>query len=811
MTPRRLHARQRSFLLRALACAVVATIAATASVATIRPGIPPHVQPRALGIAVASTHVLIDLPTSVVRDRHQSSDAITALSMRATLLGGVMTSDPVRAQIAARAGVPAGELSALASHLDNVPATLNEPDSERRATAIRVSDAKYHIQVQPDDALPVLNVYAQAPTVAEAQRIADAAAPALGAYLDALAAAHHQPPGEHTTVTELGDAHAAVVNGSARPMTAGLTFLLTFGAFWALLATLTTLRARRAARRVRYIEPLADEPVLREEEPGEDADAEVQDEDDAGATVTWRTPGMPAMMIETVATEPEPAEPEPEPEDAPEDVAPPPPREARPTRNAGDWPRTTRVLPWSLAAFLVVIWLVPFNVTQLTVSTPIDLKFDRIVLAPIMALWLAAICAGGPGAPRWRITWIHRAIMVFVGFVCLSLVLNAHGLNHTLELDQSVKKLVLLGSYLVFFAIAASTVRRTEIHAFLTYTLWLAVLCAIGTIVEYRFHYNVFYAMTRQILPGGVFSVGSAESSAVDDIGRRIIRGPGEVPLEAVTMMSMALPLALTGILRSEKGGRRLLYSLAACLLLAAIVSTYRKSAFLAPISVVLTLAYFRRRELMRLAPLGVVLLAVIHVLSPGAFGAIAGQLHSNRLDAVATVSDRKSDYDAIRPDVWSHLLFGRGFGSYDHNTYRILDNELLGRLIEIGVLGLISYLVMIVTIVVVALPAIRARGEDAHMALSVAAAAICFLVVSVLFDVMSFPHCPYILLWMAALLAASRARDHSPGTEPAPALADAVPPEPQALEPEDAEPEPPREVILVTEQDDDREPAWNS
>ena len=29
-----------------------------------------------------------------------------------------------------------------------------------------------------------------------------------------------------------------------------------------------------------------------------------------------------------------------------------------------------------------------------------------------------------------------------------------------------------------------------------------------------------------------------------------------------------------------------------------------------------------------------------------------------------------------------------------------------------------------------------------------------CFLVVSTLFDVMSFPHVPYIFLWMAAMLA---------------------------------------------------------
>jgi hypothetical protein len=60
----------------------------------------------------------------------------------------------------------------------------------------------------------------------------------------------------------------------------------------------------------------------------------------------------------------------------------------------------------------------------------------------------------------------------------------------------------------------------------------------------------------------------------------------------------------------------------------------------------------------------------------------------------------------------------------------------------------------MSVTVVAVARGPIRARGPDAPVALAVAAAAVCFLVVSTLFDVMSFPHVPYIFLFMAAMLA---------------------------------------------------------
>ena len=85
----------------------------------------------------------------------------------------------------------------------------------------------------------------------------------------------------------------------------------------------------------------------------------------------------------------------------------------------------------------------------------------------------------------------------------------------------------------------------------------------------------------------------------------------------------------------------------------------------------------------------------------------------------------------------------------------------------------------------------IRSRDlHDAPVALAAAAAGVCFIVVSTLFDVMSFPHVPYIFLWMAGLLAVITTQ---PRPEPEPE------PEPAPL----AEPAVTRERVL--------EPAWSS
>jgi hypothetical protein len=125
-----------------------------------------------------------------------------------------------------------------------------------------------------------------------------------------------------------------------------------------------------------------------------------------------------------------------------------------------------------------------------------------------------------------------------------------------------------------------------------------------------------------------------------------------------------------------------------------------------------------------------------------------------DRLD-VPTVSDRASDYDAVRPDLWTHLVFGRGWGSYNHQTYRILDSEILHRTLEMGVLGLVAFLLMVLSVILSARKTIAARDPRwAPVALVGAATAAAFLALSALFDELSFPHATYIFLYTAGLVA---------------------------------------------------------
>jgi len=703
--------------------AAVALICAVGAVSRVSL-LPPKLAPRTLEAGGATTHVLIDLPKSKLADRSVSWEYFGTVSTRADLLARVMVSAPAREQIGRRAGIAADQIAAVAPVTAGVQSVLTEPGSEQRAHEIRLARRPYRIEAHSRPRHPIIDIYTQAPSPAEAERLGDAAITGLRDHLRALAIREGLDPANQVVLHQLGRARGAVITPGAKKKVAGLTFLVVFALVASLLLLL--LRRARAGGRARPAPSAAAAPAGQIALSAAGPPGPVR--------VRWPAPAGDSALAFPLQ----------------------PPRIRATLRSVatygGDWPRTTRVLPWMLAAFMALLWLVPFDSIQLTASLPIDLKLDRLVLPFLFATWVLALAAGGRAAPTLRVTWIHFAVGAFVAFACLSVILNAASLSQALELEFSLKKLPLLLAYLSLFVMAASIVRRSEVRAFLEYILVLAVICSLGMIWEYRFSYNVFFDFAGK-LPG-IFEVQQMDTG-YDLGGRRTTQGPTVHGLVAVSMLAMAMPIAVVGIMQAKRWRRRILYGLALCILFGAVMATQRKTAVVAPIAGVLTLAYFRRRELLKLAPVAVALLIVLAIVSPGTIAPVVEQFRPSTFGA-NTVSDRASDYDAIRPDVWTQLPFGRGYGSYQPLGHRILDSEVLVRTVEMGALGLAAFLLLGFSVVAVARETIGQRHPVwAPPALAGAAAAVVFVVVAALFDTLSFAQVPYIFLCFAALVAA--------------------------------------------------------
>jgi hypothetical protein len=191
---------------------------------------PPRVTPRVLEMATASTQVVVDTPTSTLLDLRQDTHSFEALRNRAVLLGNVMASFPVRQQIARRARVPVEVLRVSAPRTPEQPRAVAGAGADRHAADILRSNDQYRLSIQANPTVPVLEIYAQTPTVESSVSLANAAVDALAAHLVELARSTGTPEANRIRLMQLGRARGGVVNGGTAWQAAVLAFLVTFAA-----------------------------------------------------------------------------------------------------------------------------------------------------------------------------------------------------------------------------------------------------------------------------------------------------------------------------------------------------------------------------------------------------------------------------------------------------------------------------------------------------------------------------------------------------------------------------------------------------
>jgi hypothetical protein len=326
------------------------------------------------------------------------------------------------------------------------------------------------------------------------------------------------------------------------------------------------------------------------------------------------------------------------------------------------WPHTTRVLPWALAGFLVMLFLVPFDAVNLPIKLPLSSTLDRPFLVVLAALWLLSLAIlSGEARPRLRLTRMHFAALLFLGVCCLGVALNGGVLASMDEISLVFKKLALLFSYILFFFVVASVIRPREVPRYAALMVVLGVIVAVAAVVEYRLHYNVFYSLWGKVFPITVPS----DLDTPDSIGRLTVYGPAGQPLELAALLAMVLPFAVMGSVDAATRRRRVLYSIAIGLLLAGGLATSRKTSIVAPLGAILLLVAYRPRTITRsLLSLALILGVLVHFTSPGALGSVLTQLEPGHFNNVLTTTDRTARYDAVRPDLVSHLLLGRGYES---------------------------------------------------------------------------------------------------------------------------------------------------
>jgi hypothetical protein len=190
--------------------------------------IPLKLTPRALQMATATTHVIVDTPQSSVLDLRQNTYSLQALTQRAVLLGNVMANGQVRETMARKVHVTPDRLQISAPLTPKEPRAATGAENQKKTSDILKSTDQYRLAIEANPTVPVLDIYSQAPTAEAAATLANASVAALRDYLKTIASDQSIPSDDQIRLLQLGHAKGKVINNGIDYQAALLAFLLTF-------------------------------------------------------------------------------------------------------------------------------------------------------------------------------------------------------------------------------------------------------------------------------------------------------------------------------------------------------------------------------------------------------------------------------------------------------------------------------------------------------------------------------------------------------------------------------------------------------
>lgn len=138
------------------------------------------------------------------------------------------------------------------------------------------------------------------------------------------------------------------------------------------------------------------------------------------------------------------------------------------------------------------------------------------------------------------------------------------------------------------------------------------------------------------------------------------------------------------------------------------------------------------RRKALWIAPVAIV---AMRLAIPGLVGTIFSLFRGIATDP--SITGRTADYGVVLELYALHPWFGRGLFTFVPRYYRILDNHFLLVLVELGAIGLLALVVLMLSTVGVALGARKrcADRRESHLSLAVAAGLVGLFVTYLTFD----------------------------------------------------------------------------
>jgi hypothetical protein len=258
---------------RRIAVGFVVVLAAYLAVATGYKITTSGLQTRSIEFAAADTQLLVDSPKSALADLTQDT---APLATRAAVFAQFMRSIAVKDAISKATGIPADKITSTGPFSD-----LGSRPALASSAAKPAGPRDYRLVFDSQADLPVISVYAQAPTPKEAVALANGAVRGVRDYVDRLQNQDQLKPEDRVQIRALGPAQGGVVNSGASKLMMAMVFLgVIVAGCVAILGGLSVvgglnrIRANERATGRKFTDWAEAEPVLTEAGHPEQSDPE---------------------------------------------------------------------------------------------------------------------------------------------------------------------------------------------------------------------------------------------------------------------------------------------------------------------------------------------------------------------------------------------------------------------------------------------------------------------------------------------------------------------------------------------------------
>ncbi len=418
-----------------------------------------------------------------------------------------------------------------------------------------------------------------------------------------------------------------------------------------------------------------------------------------------------------------------------------------------------------LFAVAVMIMFVPGRAYALPIPLPIQLEPYRLLWVLAVIVVFHAIFVSK--TRTWRPIEFGSGIAAYLVCVLISFATNAAALAHQTLVTNSIGAVVTFLMLLVPFVITRQLLDREQlVNRLLVFLVWAGVVVSFFALFEYATRINVFRIYNR-VLPLAVLR---EELDATTTTGAFRAFGSAQHPIALVVMLCMLLPVALWlsryAAWPRNLVNRRIVYGLAMLGLFGGIMAAISRTAVVVLAVMMFLLLVLKPKLAGTVTLIGAPFLILLALVRPRVFETVfLSFLDPDSLVASQYTSPgwagqgRLADLEPALRIVAQHVFFGTGLGSRivvgDNANSFILDNQWLGNLMDLGVLGTIGLLIfMTVPVFKLLRFAFTETLERRHadLAIAICAATVGYMVSMYFFDAFSFIQSFYVLslLWAA-------------------------------------------------------------